>query len=361
MEKKIAQRYRRFVGVFSRKIRNTARLAFHLWYDMIWYDCIPHVSVQVCSVSGWKMHKRWQYPARNLSSGCNYSYEKLVAKYNFSDPFQTLASHHPNHPRAQRSQSRNATEIPHIPGAITFKPWLSSCRSNSSRSKPRGLPPFCGSWIREIVHFPLWDYAILHQTSKIIEHPLERDWLCSHVLIHALWLSLIHGLVNGNSLVRRMPLHLPAGIFTSKWCRNDRSWLCRHNHREPWSSSAILMRITTPAPAKKESKAPSLNIGFSPPEACGLIMTYWQSRKKKGTETLCLKTPSDFGLLPLFSPEFLDVCSLPKCTGLGFGKLIWGMKSMLPRRCWFAMHGTRFATCHPFLSMSTIGKCVLST
>ena len=83
--------------------------------------------------------------------------------------------------------------------------------------------------------------------------------------------------------------------------------------------------------------------------------------EKKGTETLCLKTPSDFGLLPLFSPEFLDVCSLPKCTGLGFGKLIWGMKSMLPRRCWFAMHGTRFATCHPFLSMSTIGKCVLST
>lgn len=45
--------------------------------------------------------------------------------------------------------------------------------------------------------------------------------------------------------------------------------------------------------------------------------------EKKGTETLCLKTPSDFGLLPLFSPEFLDVCSLPKCTGLGFGKLIW--------------------------------------
>ena len=99
--------------------------------------------------------------SRNLSSGCNCSYdEKLVAKYNFSDPFQTLASHHPNHPnhpRAQRSQSRNATEIPHIPGAITFKPWLSSCRSNSSRSKPRGLPPFCGSWIREILHLPLWD------------------------------------------------------------------------------------------------------------------------------------------------------------------------------------------------------------
>ena len=161
--KKNAQRYRRFVGVFSRKIRNTARLAFHLWYDMIWYDmiwydCIPHVSVQVCSVSGWKMHKRWQYPARNLSSGCNYSDEKLVAI------FPIVLSHFklwppiiqiiqgPKGPKVGMPQKSQTS-----PGGITFKPWLSSCRSNSSRSKPRGLPPFCGSWIREIVHFPLWD------------------------------------------------------------------------------------------------------------------------------------------------------------------------------------------------------------
>ena len=73
--------------------------------------------------------------------------------------------------------------------------------------------------------------------------------------------------------------------------------------------------------------------------------------------SLLNKTPWLWAFAPELSPEFLDVCSLPKCTGLGFEKLIWGMKSMLPRRCWFATcDGTRLATCHPFLSMST-GKC----
>lgn len=44
--------------------------------------------------------------------------------------------------------------------------------------------------------------------------------------------------------------------------------------REPWSSSTMLMRITTPAPARKESKAPNLKSGFSPPELDGWAASY---------------------------------------------------------------------------------------
>ena len=68
-------------------------------YDILWYDCIPHVSVQVCSVSGWKMHKRWQCP---VSSQKFLQWLQLLRWWKTGRPiqffqlFQTLATHYPN-------------------------------------------------------------------------------------------------------------------------------------------------------------------------------------------------------------------------------------------------------------------------
>ena len=158
-----------------------------------------------------------------------------------------------------------------------------------------------------------------------------------------------------------------AGIFTSKWSRLCRLW------QAPWCHWQVMAVAQAPGALKQQRyvdedhhsstsqegiKSSQFEHWFLPSWS---MWTYW--RWIEGTETLD-------GFLPLFSLsrtskilrlqnglQILGVCSLSKCAGLGFGYLIGGMKSMLPRRFWFATHCTRLATCHPFLSMSTGGKC----